>query len=214
MSDFEALVPIGAAYFPVPHPGPTRHYAFVLVPGFTLLAFSSAVEPLRIANQLSQRPLYRWQILSETGAPVFSSSGIPVGASATLDKVAKDARLFVCAGNPAMAAAAPPVVAAVQRQAVAIRCGVGVWHAALPGAACMMGRSSRTPRPPNGGAADGPSPALDAAAVDGVCRGCRAAVLAAHPRLPQQRPHSPATGADLAQGSATAVKTGRPASTP
>ena len=115
MSDFEALVPIGAAYFPVPNPGPTRHYAFVLVPGFTLLAFSSAVEPLRIANQLSQRPLYRWQVLSETGAPVLSSSGIPVGASGTLDNVGKDARLFVCAGNPAMAAAAPPVVVAVQR---------------------------------------------------------------------------------------------------
>ena len=115
MSDFEALVPIGAAYFPVPNPGPTRHYAFVLVPGFTLLAFSSAVEPLRIANQLSQRPLYRWQVLSETGAPVLSSSGIPVGASGTLDDVARDARLFVCAGNPAMAAAVPPVVAAVQR---------------------------------------------------------------------------------------------------
>ncbi|MDG1129142.1 GlxA family transcriptional regulator [Seohaeicola saemankumensis] len=115
MSDFEALVPIGAAYFPVPDPGPTRHYAFVLVPGFTLLAFSAAVEPLRIANQLSQRPLYRWQILSETGAPVLSSSGIPVGASGTLDNVGKDARLFVCAGNPAMAAAAPPVVVAVQR---------------------------------------------------------------------------------------------------
>lgn len=115
MSDFEALVPIGAAYFPVPDPGPTRHYAFVLVPGFTLLAFSAAVEPLRIANQLSQRPLYRWQILSEAGAPVLSSSGIPVGASGTLDNVGKDARLFVCAGNPAMAAAAPPVVVAVQR---------------------------------------------------------------------------------------------------
>ena len=115
MSDFEALVPIGAAYFPVPDPGPTRHYAFVLVPGFTLLAFSAAVEPLRIANQLSQRSLYRWQILSETGAPVLSSSGIPVGASGTLDNVGKDARLFVCAGNPAMAAAAPPVVVAVQR---------------------------------------------------------------------------------------------------
>ena len=115
MSDFEALVPIGAAYFPVPDPGPTRHYAFVLVPGFTLLAFSAAVEPLRIANQLSQRPLYRWQILSETGAPVLSSSGIPVGASGTLDNVGKDARLFVCAGNPAMAAAALPVVVAVQR---------------------------------------------------------------------------------------------------
>lgn len=115
MSDFETLVPIGAAYFPVPDPGPTRRYAFVLVPGFTLLAFSSAVEPLRIANQLSQQPLYRWQILSETGEPVPSSSGIPVGASGALDTLAKDARLFVCAGNPPMAAAAPAVVGAVQR---------------------------------------------------------------------------------------------------
>ena len=115
MSDFETLVPIGAAYFPVPNPGPTRRYAFVLVPGFTLLAFSSAVEPLRIANQLSQQPLYRWQILSETGEPVTSSSGIPVGASGSLDMLAKDARLFICAGNPAMAAAAPSVVATVQR---------------------------------------------------------------------------------------------------
>lgn len=115
MSDFETFVPIGAAYFPVPDPGPTRQYAFVLVPGFTLLAFSSAVEPLRIANQLSQQPLYRWQILSETGQAVRSSSGIPVGASGALDTLNKDARLFICAGNPAMAAAAPVVVTTVQR---------------------------------------------------------------------------------------------------
>lgn len=115
MSDFETLVPIGAAYCPVSDPGPTRRYAFILVPGFTLLAFASAVEPLRIANQLSQQPLYRWQVLSETGDPVASSSGIPVGASGRLDDLEKDARLFVCAGNPAMAAAAPAVVGAVQR---------------------------------------------------------------------------------------------------
>lgn len=115
MSDFETLVPIGAAYFPVSDPGPTRRYAFVLVPGFTLLAFSSAVEPLRIANQLSQKPLYMWQILSETGQAVSSSSGIPVGASGAFDTLTKDARLFICAGNPAMAAAAPVVVTTVQR---------------------------------------------------------------------------------------------------
>ena len=115
MSDFETLVPIGAAHFPVKDPGPTRRYAFVLVPGFTLLAFSSAVEPLRIANQLSQQPLYKWQVLSETGGPVLSSSGIPVGASGGLDALARDARLFICAGNPPMAAASPAVVGTVQR---------------------------------------------------------------------------------------------------
>lgn len=114
-----AQVPAGAAFFPVETEGPTRSYAFVLVPGFTLLAFASAVEPLRIANQLSQRPLYRWRLMSETGQPVASSSGIPVGVDAALGGAEgapdRDTRLFVCAGNPAMAAASPGVVAAVQR---------------------------------------------------------------------------------------------------
>jgi transcriptional regulator GlxA family with amidase domain len=112
-----ARVPAGAAFFPVDTAGPTRSYAFVLVPGFTLLAFASAVEPLRIANQLSQRPLYRWRLHSENGQPVASSSGIPVGVDAPLAEALpdRDMRLFVCAGNPAMAAASPAVVAAVAR---------------------------------------------------------------------------------------------------
>ncbi|WP_395543330.1 GlxA family transcriptional regulator [Neotabrizicola sp. sgz301269] len=110
-----ALVPLGAAFHPVEHPGPTRTYAFILVPGFTLLAFASAVEPLRIANQLSQQPLYAWEILSEDGAPVAGSSAIPVGVAGKIGPRPKETRLFVCAGNPAMAAAAPGIVAAVQR---------------------------------------------------------------------------------------------------
>lgn len=115
MSDHKSQVPKGAAFFPVSNPGPTRNYAFILVPGFTLLAFSSAVEPLRIANQLSQQPLYRWRVLSETGAPVASSSGIEVGADGPVESLDKDTRLFVCSGNPPMAAAAPVIVAAVTR---------------------------------------------------------------------------------------------------
>lgn len=115
MSDDDPLVPQGAAYFPVPEPAWMRTYAFILVPGFTLLAFSSAVEPLRIANQLSQRPLYRWRILSETAGPISSSSGITVHADAKIAPLDKETRLFVCAGNPAMAATSPPVAGAVQR---------------------------------------------------------------------------------------------------
>ena len=80
----EPLVPKGAAFLPVPTPGAPRNYAFVLVPGFTLLAFASAVEPLRIANQLSQHPLYHWRVLSDSGLAVASSSGIPCGVDGGL----------------------------------------------------------------------------------------------------------------------------------
>lgn len=115
MSDVAPLVPQGAAYYPVQSTGPTRSYAFILVPGFTLLAFASAVEPLRIANQLSQQPLYRWRILSETGGPVACSAGIPMGADGMIETTDKNTRLFVCAGNPAMAATTPAIVGAVTR---------------------------------------------------------------------------------------------------
>lgn len=111
----DPLVPRGAAFFPVSTPGPTRTHAFVLVPGFTLLAFASAVEPLRIANQLSQQPLYRWRVLSETGAAVASSSGIAVSVDGRLDALDRAMFLFVCSGNPPREAAAPAVVSAVQR---------------------------------------------------------------------------------------------------
>lgn len=114
-TDLEALVPKGAAYQPVESSGAPRAYTFILVPGFTLLAFSSAVEPLRIANQLSQKPLYRWTLMSKGGAPAVSSSGIEVSVDAPLSVQDKEVRLFVCAGNPAMAAGDGAVVSAVQR---------------------------------------------------------------------------------------------------
>lgn len=111
----DALVPAGAAFLAVPEAQTTRTYTFVLVPGFTLLAFASAVEPLRIANQLSQKPLYCWQVVSISGEQVKSSSGIAVAVEGKLASLDRDATLLVCAGNPITAAAAPPVVAAVAR---------------------------------------------------------------------------------------------------
>src|ERR687892_232159 len=54
--------------------GPER-FAFVLVPNFSLISFASAVEPLRIANRMANRELYRWQIASRDGGPVRASNG-------------------------------------------------------------------------------------------------------------------------------------------
>ncbi len=95
----EVLVPPGSAYYPVGDVRSTKSYAFLLLEDFTLLAFSAAIEPFRIANQLSQKPLYRWTVVSEDGAPVRSSSGVQVAVDAPLQSVGKDTILFACSGN-------------------------------------------------------------------------------------------------------------------
>lgn len=111
----DPLIPAGAAYVPVAHPRPTRHWVFCLTPGFTLLAFSSAVEPLRIANQLSQRPLYRWRVCSDQGGPVESSAGIPVQTEPLPTVLEREAALMVCGGNRPAQVASARLVAALGR---------------------------------------------------------------------------------------------------
>ena len=104
------LIPIGVAHFPVKGPVVTRDYAFLLLPRFTLLAFSSAVEPLRIANQLSQKPLYRWRVLSQDGGSVNSSSGISVEVQSGLAALPRSTTVLVCSGTDAHDAAGRPVL--------------------------------------------------------------------------------------------------------
>lgn len=48
--------------------------AFLLLPQFSLLAFASASDPLRIANRMAQKTLYEWWTLSIDGEPVACSS--------------------------------------------------------------------------------------------------------------------------------------------
>ncbi|HHI82891.1 MAG TPA: GlxA family transcriptional regulator, partial [Rhizobiales bacterium] len=36
--------------------------AFILVPDFTLMPFTSAIEPMRLANRLSGEKLYSWSV--------------------------------------------------------------------------------------------------------------------------------------------------------
>lgn len=52
-----------------------QHFVFLLVEEFTHIAFSCAVEPLRIANLLSERELYRWSFASADGAQATCSNG-------------------------------------------------------------------------------------------------------------------------------------------
>ena len=75
---------------------------FLLVPGFALMSYAAAIEPLRAANLISGKPLYRWWHAAPGGKPVMASNGLAiipdVGAGSDRDVD----MLFVCAGgNPA-----------------------------------------------------------------------------------------------------------------
>ena len=38
-----------------------QRIAFILVPNFSMIAFTSAVEPLRLANRTAGKDLYSWR---------------------------------------------------------------------------------------------------------------------------------------------------------
>ncbi|WP_135450591.1 MULTISPECIES: GlxA family transcriptional regulator [Tabrizicola] len=100
-----AVIPRGVAHFRLPGPAPTRDFAFLALPRFTLLAFSSAVEPLRIANQLTQLPLYRWRLVSMDGKPVESSAGVRIEVDQGLAPLGREVTVVVCSGTDASQAA-------------------------------------------------------------------------------------------------------------
>jgi transcriptional regulator GlxA family with amidase domain len=76
----------------------TQSFGFLLLPKFSLLAFTSAVEPLRSANRLAGRPLYDWRLISRDGGPIASSGGIEVMTQAAIAGVERLPNLFVVAG--------------------------------------------------------------------------------------------------------------------
>ena len=84
--------------FGVPAAHQTRMIDFLLLPEFSMMAFTASVEPLRAANQLSGRPLYAWRSLSLTGDPVSASNGVVVHPAGGIDDAGPGATLFVCAG--------------------------------------------------------------------------------------------------------------------
>ncbi|MEQ8966885.1 MAG: GlxA family transcriptional regulator [Azospirillaceae bacterium] len=78
---------------------------FLLIPNFSMIAFASAIEPLRLANRMAGRELYRWIILSRDGGPVSASNGIVVNVDMSMtdwnraqgNRRSLD-RVFACAG--------------------------------------------------------------------------------------------------------------------
>ena len=98
MSDAEKFVSKGAAHVSVTAGVKALTVSFVLLPKFTMLAFSAAIEPLRMANQLTGQVLFRWHVLSDDGLPVACSNGVPVVAEGRWADAQPEGLVFVVSG--------------------------------------------------------------------------------------------------------------------
>ena len=75
-----------------------QHFAVIMVPEFTMMPVTSAIEPLRIANRLSEKTLYKWTMHSVDGQPVAASNNILAMVDGDLSAVPENATILVCAG--------------------------------------------------------------------------------------------------------------------
>ncbi len=71
---------------------------FLLVPNFSMMAFTAAVEPLRSANRMSGHELFSWHVVTRDGKPVEASNGFAIMPESSIAGAAHFPTMIVCAG--------------------------------------------------------------------------------------------------------------------
>ncbi len=66
-------------------PAIRRSIVFFLVPDFTMMAFATALEPLRAANRMLGFEAYAWRLASLDGKPVRASNGVECAVDTSLE---------------------------------------------------------------------------------------------------------------------------------
>ncbi|MFQ5622126.1 MAG: GlxA family transcriptional regulator [Paracoccaceae bacterium] len=75
-----------------------QRFIFLLLNDFSLLSFSSSIEPLRIANRASGRTLYEWRLAAENAESATCSNGATMLVDTGLEPLHRDETIFVCGG--------------------------------------------------------------------------------------------------------------------
>ncbi|MCG8597773.1 MAG: GlxA family transcriptional regulator [Kiloniellales bacterium] len=70
----------------------------MLIPQYSMISFSTALEPLRLANRQSGKDLYAWELYSPDGGPVTASNGIEIRVRGGLEEASAVPVVVVCAG--------------------------------------------------------------------------------------------------------------------
>lgn len=82
----------------VPEAETALHVCFLMLPEYTLSAFSNAVGILRMANRLTDRELYTWSVCSLDGQPLISSAGLELTIDSSLEDAVDANIMMVCGG--------------------------------------------------------------------------------------------------------------------
>lgn len=77
----------------------SRTFVFFLIPDFSMIAFATAIEALRLANRMLGYKSYHWRLSSTTGEPVSASNGVMVNVNTSL---ADERRLLSGRDRPSM----------------------------------------------------------------------------------------------------------------
>jgi AraC family transcriptional regulator, glycine betaine-responsive activator len=96
---------------------PRSKFAFLTLPRYSMIALSTAVEPLRMANILTGQSVYEWSIVSLDGQPTAASNGLHLSPTIALEQAGAFDILFVCGGVNVQQAVSPQVLAALRRLA-------------------------------------------------------------------------------------------------
>jgi len=76
-----------------------RYFGFLIMPNFSLIAFASAIETLRLANEVNGSEIYTWETITPTDDEVKASNGFVFKPDRKLQDVETYETLFVCGGN-------------------------------------------------------------------------------------------------------------------
>ena len=94
----------------------TQHFSFFRLPELTRAACACAHEPLRIANLVSGKPLYRWTLASADGKTATCSDGSVTLTEAGLEPTRHVDRLFVISGVDVQTHTTAPVLTWLRRE--------------------------------------------------------------------------------------------------
>ncbi len=95
----------------------TSRFVFVLLQNFSLMAFTSAIEPLRIANRMAEKPLYAWRLASRNGVSETCSGGVTVNVDMGLIDLDRNDTIIFCGGMDIEKAATTEMLNWARRQA-------------------------------------------------------------------------------------------------
>lgn len=79
---------------------PLTRFGFLLVPGYTAIGFTSAIESLRMTNMAARKPLFRALTLTLDGEPVCASNGVQTIPDCAIARAPAFDTVLVCGPNP------------------------------------------------------------------------------------------------------------------